>query len=389
MTFDMMTCFTIVLALMAIGEMVSKLTGAKIPSVFITAILFLFGFWTIFPADLVKRSVLGMPLAQVSMYVLVVHMGTLFNFRELRSEWRTALISLAGVAGIIVALLVVGRLFLDWDFLVTSAPPLTGGLVAAIIMSEEAAKRGLEALSILAILLYVMQGFVGYPVTAIALAKESERLLKKWRSGEGVMVRADESKEGKKLIRFPSFCNSVPFYLCKIGVVVILAIYSEKLTGGLLSKYVFCLIYGTIAAELGFLESKILDRTQSFGIFMVSLMIFVFSTLSKATPDMLLSIALPLVIVLALATMGLALLSMLVGRWLGYSKAMSVALAITAFYGFPANFILAEEAANANGKTKEEVEYLRQEMEPKMIIGGFVSVTIVSVIVAGVLSKLL
>lgn len=389
MTFDMMTSFTTVLLLMAIGEIVSKKTGAKVPSVFVTAVLFLIGYWTIFPKDIVDKSVLGMPLAQIAMYILVVHMGTLFNFSELKTQWKTILISLGGILGIIVSLLTVGRFFLEREFLIVSAPPLTGGLVAAIIMSETALAKGFESLSVLAIILYVMQGFVGYPITAIVLRKECQRLLKDYRNGNGTLVQVEATTRKKKLINFPESFNSIPFYLCKMGIVVILAIYSEKLSNGIMSKYVFCLIYGTIGAELGFLEDKILNKCESFGLFMVSLMIFIFSSLSKATPDLLLLILQPLIIVLFLATSGLIIVAILVGKHLGYSKEMSIAIAITAFYGFPANFVLSEEASEANGETKDEIAFLKQEIVPKMIVAGFTSVTIVSIVVAGILSKML
>lgn len=389
MSFDMMTSFTTVLLLMAIGEIVSKKTKAKIPSVFVTAVLFLIGFWTIFPKDIVDKSVLGMPLAQIAMYILIVHMGTLFNFSELKMQWKTILISLGGVLGIILALLGIGRLFLDREFLIISAPPLTGGLVASIIMSETALAKGLESLSVLAILLYVMQGFVGYPITSIVLRKECQRLLKDFRAGKGVLASGESVSKKKKLISFPESFNCIPFYLFKMGVIVIISIYSEKLTNGMMSKYVFCLIYGTISTELGFLEEKILNKCESFGLFMVSLMIFIFSSLSKATPELLLLIVKPLTIVLILATLGLIVVAILVGKRLGYSKEMSIAIAITAFYGFPANFVLSEEASEANGETEEEIAYLKQEIVPKMIVAGFTSVTIVSIVVAGILSKML
>lgn len=389
MNFDMMTSFTVVLLLMAIGEIVSKKTGAKVPSVFVTAVLFLIGFWTIFPQDIVDKSVLGMPLAQIAMYILVVHMGTLFNFSELKAQWKTILISLGGVVGIILFLLTIGRVFLDREFLIISAPPLTGGLVASIIMSEAALEKGLESLSVLAILLYVMQGFVGYPITSIVLRKECQRLLERFRKGEGELLAVETTEKRKKLINFPESFDCIPFYLFKMGLVVILSIYSEKLTNGMMSKYVFCLVYGTIFSEIGFLEEKILNKCESFGLFMVSLMIFIFSSLSKATPDLLLLILKPLIIVLILATLGLMIVGVLVGKFLGYSKEMSIAIAITAFYGFPANFVLAKEASEANGENEEEVAYLKQEIVPKMIVAGFTSVTIVSIVVAGILSKML
>ncbi|GAB1440896.1 hypothetical protein MASR2M36_36810 [Providencia sp.] len=39
-------------------------------------------------------------------------------------------------------------------------------------------------LSVFAILIYVMQGFAGYPLTAIMLKKEGRRVLEKYRHGQ-------------------------------------------------------------------------------------------------------------------------------------------------------------------------------------------------------------
>jgi hypothetical protein len=68
---------------------------------------------------------------------------------------------------------------------------------------------------------------------------------------------------------------------------------------------------------------------------------------------------------------------------------MSFALSLTALYGFPPNYILTEEAANALAQTPEEKEFLMDQMLPKMLVGGFTTVTVVSVILAGIFTKML
>lgn len=68
---------------------------------------------------------------------------------------------------------------------------------------------------------------------------------------------------------------------------------------------------------------------------------------------------------------------------------MAIAISLNALYGFPVNYTLTNDAAMALGKTGEEVDFLTGEMLPKMLIGGFASVTIVSVIIAGIFAKML
>ena len=170
----------IVLIAMSLGDIISIKTKAFVPSVFITALIFLFGFWWIFPKDVISKATLGMPVAGLAMYLLVTHMGTLMNVRELASQWRTVVISIAGILGIMALLLTVGLIFLDKQTAIAGGPPLSGGIVAAIIIKEAATSLGNDKLAILAILIYVVQGFVGYPLTSILLRKTSYQMSSKF-----------------------------------------------------------------------------------------------------------------------------------------------------------------------------------------------------------------
>lgn len=136
-------------------------------------------------------------------------------------------------------------------------------------------------------------------------------------------------------------------------------------------------------------QRKPLVRSGSFGWLMLSLMAYIFAQLAKATPEMLKEIAGPLVIIIVIGVAGMAVVSTIVGRLLGYSKAMAFALSLTALYGFPPNYILTEEAANALAESPEEKEFLMNQMLPKMLVGGFTTVTVVSVILAGFFAEML
>ncbi|WP_080661452.1 hypothetical protein [Fusobacterium nucleatum] len=64
-----------------------------------------------FPKNVISTATLGMPVAGLGMYLLVTHMGTLMNIKELVLQWRTVVISIAGILGIMVLLLTVGLIF--------------------------------------------------------------------------------------------------------------------------------------------------------------------------------------------------------------------------------------------------------------------------------------
>lgn len=389
---EMMTALSLVLVALVLGDIVSAKTKAFVPSVFVSAIVFIVGFWTIFPQDMVDLSGIGSPLAQLSMMLLVTHMGTLMSLKELAAQWKTMIIALMGIVGVCIGCLTLGTVVFGWDTAVIATPPLTGGLVASIMMSDAATAKGLNDLAVLAILMYVVQGFAGYPLTAMMLKKEGKKLLNDFRNGkaktnnEFAITTDEDVKESKlKIIpNIPEKYDTTYMVLLRVALVAFLAVKIEGLTGGTVSKYVLALILGALAAEIGFVDRKPLVKSGSFGILMTSLMAFIMAGLAKATPDMLAKTAVPLLGMILFGVVGMAIISIIAGKVLGCSKEMSFAVALTALYGFPANYILTEEASKALAETPEERAYLMDQMLPQMLVGGFTTVTLASVIIAGI-----
>ena len=62
-----------------IGEAVSNLTKAWIPSVFVTAAVLLVGFWTVIPTTVVSDSMLIPFGSTIGIYLLITHMGTVIH----------------------------------------------------------------------------------------------------------------------------------------------------------------------------------------------------------------------------------------------------------------------------------------------------------------------
>ena len=96
----------------------------------------------------------------------------------------------------------------------------------------------------------------------------------------------------------------------------------------------------------------------------------------------------PFVALIFFGVLGLAVFSMVTAKILGVSPWLVFSNALTALYGFPFNAIITEQLCHSEAKTKDEEEYLMSQIFPSMIIGGFVTVTITSVIMAGIFSKL-
>jgi len=381
------------------GEYVGTKSKAWIPSCFVTACLFLFGYWTFFPKNIVELAGLGAPLGgTLAIMLCITHMGTIISIRQLLQQWKVIVIALAGLAGMVgfcwfICIPMVGK-----EFVIAGLPPLTGGIVAATMMQTAAAEKGLIAASILAIAMYVMQGFAGYPLTAVMLKKEGKKLIAAFRKGEVEVVKvgevdssignmkAEETKKKKLIPSVPDKYSTTAFILLKMIISAYFASVLGKYTG--LSQAVWALILGIIFTEIGFLDKDSLNKANSYGFLMYVLMIFVFSGLKDATPEMLMHILGPMALIIVVGVAGMALTSIIAGKFIGISWNMAFAVSLTALYGFPPNYILTQEAVKALAETPEEHDYLMGKMLPMMIVGGFTTVTITSVIIAGIFINL-
>ena len=179
--------FVLCAAVYIIGEVVSTATKAWIPSVFVTAAIILVGYWTVLPTTLISDAVLIPFGSTIGIYLLITHMGTVISIKQLLEQWKTIVVCLAGLAGMCVLALFVCPLLMDRSFVVAGLPPLTGGIVAATTMMEAANAAGLKEAAVFAIAMYCVQGFAGYPLTAVCLQLEGKKLLKEYRNG-GVSV---------------------------------------------------------------------------------------------------------------------------------------------------------------------------------------------------------
>ena len=72
-----------------------------------------------------------------------------------------------------------------------------------------------------------------------------------------------------------------------------------------------------------------------------------------------------------------AIVSILVGKIFHESWYLCCAMSITALFGFPGTVIV---------PTEDEKKLIQGSIMPKMIISGMVSVSVVSVVVAGIMS---
>ena len=101
----------------------------------------------------------------------------------------------------------------------------------------------------------------------------------------------------------------------------------------------------------------------------------------------------PILGLLVIGALIAALAAVVVGKVLKWDPWLSAAVGVTCLLGYPFTYGIAMEAVNGNtfGKnfSEEEVQRLTNYVLPKMVIGGVVSVSIVSVIIAAYIGPMI
>jgi MFS family permease len=390
--------FTVVMLVWTISDFVAKKTKSLLSSLFVASIIFLIGFLTgLFPDDLLTASSL-LALAGVVVGFIIVHLGTMISLEDFKKQWKTFLIGVSTVLGIGVALYVASLIFggsisgsaqdgyaQARDFVIAGTGALSGGTISVVLVQEAALGVGLTSVAIFPVLIAALQGLIGFPLTSIILKREAARLKVEYREGNLTPTETLEA-EATAQSRLPDALTTTAGTLFVVGIAVLVSIGINNLTNDVLNTFVVALILGIALRTLGVFKPSVLGGIDALGLMMIAIMILIFGPLATVEPSDVSSLAGPLVVAFVFGVLGIALFSGLVGKLLGYSIPMSVAIGLTALYGFPGTMILSQEAARGAGESPEEVAAIEHEILPKMIVAGFATVTITSVIVTSILA---
>lgn len=390
MYLDAIFYFMVIMLIFVVGDIVSTATKAMIPSMFTISIICVVLFWGgILPPNILELAGIGTTLIYVVYYLQLPHMGALMSVREMAVQWKTVVICFAGLVGMCAATLSIGVLLFGKQIALAGTPPLTGGIVAYMIVSEQAIAMGKPELGTLALAVFILQSFVGYPLTAYFLKKEAKRLVGDFRNGKITETVRDSVQQKPLLPQLPEKYVTTNVVLFKVAVAGVIGILITVATGEFLSRYVILLLVGVILSEIGFLDRAPLIKSQVFGFSMVVIIGYVvISGIAVSTPETVLSMLFPAIGVILVGSAGLCIFAALAGKMVGFKKEMAMSVALTALYGYPGNFILSQESVKAVAENEAEKEYLTARIEPQMIVGGFTTVTIASVLIASVIIKL-
>ena len=387
---DSLLAFTLIFIVYAAGDAIATKTKGVVSMMLFAFVFYLIGFWTFLPATALEDSGFT-AVSNALVCLLMVHIGTTIKLRDFTKQWKTVVIALVACAGVCFGICLLALPFVERGYALVGGPILSGAIVAALIMQEAAEAIGRQDLVVFASVILVVQNFVGIPIASLCLKSEAKRLKKLLAGNDLASLSAgpvSENSQGRRLIpQIPDRYLSSNMIIAKLAIVSVLSTWLSAATSNAVNKLVICLVLGVILKEMGFLEENSITKANGSVFVMAAAPIAAFLGLVNATPQMLLGQILPLVIVVIIGLICLVVSSVAVGKLFHYSWQMSTALGSSALFGFPTTYILANEIANSVGETEEEQNYLRSQLQPHMVIAGIVTVSISSVIFAGIVAS--
>ena len=390
------------LAVFAVGDVVSYKTKGLISGVIIAAIVYIGGYWTgIIPTDSIASTGLPTMLTAIMIPLLLVNLGTAINISQLLSEWKTVVVALVGLVGLALISFTVSTWLFGREYALSASSPIAGGTIAAIITNEAAVAAGQPNFGAFAMLVCSFQMFIGMPVSSFMLRKEAERLMAKGLIAPNAVAEADTVSKKKFNLKImgdgPVQYQTTPIIVLRVAIIAVIAYFISNLTiipgsnptNYYLNPNVAYLLFGIVFGEIGFLVKNGLQKAGMYGFTMLCLYALTPNSFTSVTPDALLDMVIPLVGTLVFGAIGIAIFAIICGKFLGYSPYMSIAIGMCALMGYPGTQIVTDDMVNALSVSSEEKTAISDVLLPKMLVGGFTTVSIASVVFAGIITPLI
>ena len=393
MTTEVFLAIVIVCGIFAACEVFGKLTRYAIPTLVLVMFVFIIfgGELKILPEDLLQTTgFYNMTYTFVLPFVLA-SFGTSMSISGLKSESRTVITSLIAVACIILLGVVAGLTFMDLRTAIYGSIEVAGGGQAGLIfLTALQAQEGTETMVALMLCLMSMQLIFGYPLCSFAMRKSIKVRLKENRIP--ALQQTVAAAEKKPLIPVPAWLKGNFYYIfAMLGVICFLSQKLYELTT--LSAYLWYILLGFLFAELGILEHNCLMKA-GHGPVLLSIM---YATILASFLTLKLSsiggVALNFAVLIFFGIAGCAIAALIVSKLFKVDFFEAYAISIGCMVGYPPSQKITEEALQAIRASQEisdeTAECLKSYYEPKIIISGVVSISLVTGILAGIVVSFL
>lgn len=392
MTWMPILSFAVIAAVLGIGDLVASKTKGIISSVIVAILIFLVfgGCLHLLPHNLMEQSGLVSLIPTFGMGLILVNVGSLLDLNELRTEWKTVLVSLGGVIGIVIVDFTLGIVFFGREQALCAAVPTAGGMAATMLLTEAANHAQRADLASFAAAVMAFQILIGLPISSVCLRKEALGFLAA--GGHKIECEKGRRRINYRILPKPPKIMDVPsFHLARLAIVGALAQLCSRVTG--ISTGVTFLLFGAVFGAVGFLEKGSLRTAGGEGL----LMLATYASITASFVGMNLvqfgRMLIPVGGLLLLGAVGVIAVSSLMGYLLKWGPWLSIAVGLSCMFGYPSTYAVATEVAagvtRGQDFTPEEEKRILDHLLSKMLIAGMVSVSLASVILAGIIIPIL
>lgn len=393
MSWSPILAFAVIALIFGVGDIVAAKTRGVISSVLMAIILFLvFGSTLkLLPPDLMNQSGLMSLIPTFGMALILVNVGSMLDLNDLKREWKTVVVSLAGVVGLVAIYFTVGAALFGREYALGAMGPASGGMAATMILTAAANEAGRADLAGFVASVMALQILVGLPIASFCLRKEANRFLD---AGGNEMEKMME--EGRKLsIRIlpptPELFDTPNLHLARVAIVGFIAYTVTGLTG--IATGITYLAGGILFAALGVIEPGAVRRAGAEGLLMLATYCSVAASFVSMTLAQFGGMLPAVIGLLLLGAVGVSIFSVVLGKVLKWSPWLSIAVGIGCMLGYPNNYAAAMEVASGvargRGLDKAGEQKLVDHLLPKMIVSCVVSVSVASVVIAGAVAPVL
>lgn len=381
----------LILLLIGVGEILSIISKARIPMLLVVTMGYLILLWTgIIPKDMFSSSVMS-AFGSMMIAPLIVHMGTLVPFKLIKQQFKSVIIALSGITVSVVLVLLIVPLVFDYSSAVAGAGPLTGGTIAFVLTVEKLQELNLVGLVTVPALIIAIQSKIGLPLAAYFLRRHARHVKDTTCSNAQLEAAAvDESQideKGKSQTWIPKQFQTSSLLLLQIFIGGSLAILLGNLTG--INYSLWALVIGILGTILGFYNNSMLDRSNSFGIAMVGLIVFTLGAMKDITPSMFIGYIPVVLTTMVIGVIGIIGGGIVASKLLKWDLNKGIPVALTALFGFPGDYLLCDEVSRSVGENNQQQKAIFDEILTPMLVGGFTTVTTASIVVVSILIQTL
>lgn len=382
----------IILLVFAFGDFIGVITKARVSSMFVIMATFLVLFMTqAIPADICTTANLTY-VTKIGLQFLLVDMGSSVGLAELKKEWRTVVTAtialLLAVVGCALAMPIIGR-----EASLVSMPVIAGGVVAANTMVTAAEGIGLPTCAALATFIYATQKLVATLPASNGGIQYANQLVEEYRKQDHSADAVKSETTETKLLFWQKHKQFYSNFVCLAiaATIAFLAYLLGEATNGWIGQSLWSMILGIVARNLGLVPGHFLrDTSRSTGFFNFLTMVTMIPSLAKINLAQIPVIGFNALMIFIFAMVVLVVAFRFTPMWkICGSKSLALGIAMCQMIGYPGTQLIADEIANAVGATDAERDYISEKLGTAYVIAGFTTVTLLSVVLANFVSKIL